>query len=264
MFIFFRCEEGNPVISTEESIVVQAYLYAGESIDDIRLTSTLALGTDTNSAPPINDADVYLLKNDKKYECKLAAGDSGYYEYDGDDLDVLAGDEFKLEIHYNNEVITAETKVPEAPQSISITENEIIVPDFSDSDFSAIREWRQNRENNEVNVNWDGSQSSWYYVTMENIEKNPAEIERMRNDTLRSFVFPPINDDSYRIREFNFTHLGEHKIKVYTVNTEYADLYSSREQDSRDLQEPLTNVENGLGIFTAFNSDSVFLEVRYE
>ena len=38
------------------------------------------------------------------------------------------------------------------------------------------------------------------------------------------------------------THLGKHRVKVCRVNQEYADLYQSRNQDSRDLNEPLTNI----------------------
>jgi hypothetical protein len=45
------------------------------------------------------------------------------------------------------------------------------------------------------------------------------------------------------------------------VNQEYADLYENRQQDSRNLTEPLSNVNNGLGIFTAFSYDVAYFEV---
>jgi len=32
-------------------------------------------------------------------------------------------------------------------------------------------------------------------------------------------------------------------------------------QDSRDLNEPLNNIDNGPGIFTSFNSDVLYFEV---
>ena len=41
---------------------------------------------------------------------------------------------------------------------------------------------------------------------------------------------------------------------MYRVNREYADLYNNRVQDSRDLNEPPSNISGGLGIFSAFNS----------
>jgi hypothetical protein len=58
-----------------------------------------------------------------------------------------------------------------------------------------------------------------------------------------------------------FKQYGRHRAKIYRVNQEYADLYESREQDSRNLNEPLTNVKNGLGVFTAVTCDSIFFKV---
>lgn len=46
-----------------------------------------------------------------------------------------------------------------------------------------------------------------------------------------------------------------------SVNDEYVNLYNSLNQDSRELNEPYTNIQNGLGIFTAFNSDTLYLQV---
>jgi hypothetical protein len=36
---------------------------------------------------------------------------------------------------------------------------------------------------------------------------------------------------------------------------------NSLNQDSRELNEPYSHIRNGLGIFTAFNSDTVYFEV---
>ena len=59
-------------------------------------------------------------------------------------------------------------------------------------------------------------------------------------------------------------HQGLESPRVYRINQEYADLYGSRQQDSRDLNEPLTNNRNGLGVFSAFNSQAVYFYARAE
>lgn len=51
-------------------------------------------------------------------------------------------------------------------------------------------------------------------------------------------------------------------VKIFWVNQEYANLYDNLEQDSRDLNGPPTNIKNGLGIFSAFNSQNVYFEVK--
>lgn len=66
-----------------------------------------------------------------------------------------------------------------------------------------------------------------------------------------------------QIKSFNFSYHGRYLVKVYRVNQEYRDLYETQEQDSRNLIEPLSNIENGLEIFSTFHSnvDSLFLNV---
>ena len=72
----------------------------------------------------------------------------------------------------------------------------------------------------------------------------------------------PTNSDSYIIAPFMLIRqFVTHRVKVFCVNKEYTDLYQSMEQDSRNLNEPLANIQNSLGIFTAFSCDSIFFEV---
>jgi len=258
LLLFFGCTEHSPLISEEELIVVWAYLYAGEPVTSIKLTSTVSLNADTTDAPPINDAMITLIKNGQRYDCEPSSGDSGYYHYSGDELTIETGDEFTIEIEQNDQFVTAQTTVPEAPSNVNISSSEMTLPDFENRE--SLWEWRES-ENREVTITWDNEENAFYYVTLKNVEENPAAINSWRPERLRQFVFPPISDNSYRIRMPSITHLGEHCITVFKVNQEYVDLYESRNQDSRDLNEPLTNIENGLGVFSAFNGVSICFTV---
>ena len=74
-------------------------------------------------------------------------------------------------------------------------------------------------------------------------------------------VTQPTNGSYYAIVPLQLKYYGTHRIIITSVNDEYVNLYSSLNQDSRELNEPYSNVTNGLGIFTAFNSDTLYLEV---
>lgn len=262
LILFGGCTEESPLISEEELIVVWAFLYAAEPVTDIRLTSTLPLNVDTSEASPINNALVVLIKDGQRYECESTSGDSGYYHYSGTNLIIETGDEFTIEIERGDQFVTARTSVPEKPINVAISSLVMEVPDFSNFGRRAFQEWRES-ENNDIVVTWNNEDELWYYVTLINIDENPnpEPVNIFGRENLRSFIFPPINDDTYRIRLPSITHLGLHRITVYKVNQEYVDLYESREQDSRDLNEPLTNIEGGLGVFAAFSSESVMLNV---
>lgn len=56
---------------------------------------------------------------------------------------------------------------------------------------------------------------------------------------------------------------GTNSVKVYHNNQEYAQLYENFNQESRDLNEPASNIQHALGVFSAFNGQEIFFEVVY-
>jgi hypothetical protein len=98
-----------------------------------------------------------------------------------------------------------------------------------------------------------------FYVVIDNIEETPVQVDSGFPGGFRPsrFISSPTNLNEYSISRMDVRYYGTYEVKVYRVNQEYADLYGSRQQDSRDLNEPLSNIENGLGIFSAFNSVAV-------
>jgi hypothetical protein len=48
---------------------------------------------------------------------------------------------------------------------------------------------------------------------------------------------------------------------LYHLNADYAALYNDTGNSSQNLTNPTTNIENGLGIFTGINADTLLLNV---
>jgi len=261
----FACTEQTPLTPEHDLIVVRGYLFAGEPIDDIQITSTLPLGSEDSTAPPINNAAVSLIKNGKTYDLVPSPGDSGYYHYDGNDLSVQSGDEFEINVSYGGQTAKGKTVVPFPPDSVTISAYTLIIPQYSYGFPSPGEQILPADSNRVLTISWKEDLSSLFYVVVENIDENPEPINNPRMfQKVRRFISVPTNRNEFRIQRFAVTHYGKHVARVYRVNQEYADLYSSRNQDSRDLNEPLSNIENGLGVFSAFASDSVFFEVISE
>ncbi len=260
-YLFFNCTSESSVEPNTDEIVIQAYIYAGESVTDVRITSTLPLGTDELSAPPINDAEVTLIKDGIRYTLQSSPGDSGYYHYEGSDLSLNEGDAVRIEVNYSDKLAYGETVIPPPPEGIHASSDEIIYP------TELTWEWRYSEEfeKSQMMLYWDGDGESLYFAVIETVDPNPQPVD--------TTIFPfrgifrirtrPSTADSLRLNFMQFEYLGRHRAKIYMVNQEYADLYQTQSQDSRDLNEPLTNIVNGLGVFSAFNSDSVFFEVKY-
>ena len=262
LLLISSCTNDSPTIPQSDLIVVRGYIYAGETIDDIQLTSTLPLGSEETQAPPINDAQVSLIKDGTQYDLVLSAGDSGYYHYEGDDLKVETNDFFQIQVKYEDQDVFGFSEVPEAPKNVTISKTTLTFPDFD-----TIWELRQQgvsmdsiRASMMLTVNWAQEEDALYYILVENIDENPVAFETQFGRPPREFISQPTSRGEYTVNAMMMTHLGKHIVKVFRVNQEYADLYQSRNQDSRDLNEPLTNIEGGLGVFSAFNCDSVFFD----
>jgi len=258
------CHTDSPLAPNKTLVVVRGYLYAGEAVQDIRLTGTLPLGSEDTVAPPINSAQVSLLKAGKKYDLVASAGDSGYYHYPATDLTVAPGDEFQIQVSYQNQVITAATTVPPAPQEVAISKSTLQLPDF-DTMFQ-MREKGISMDSlralTSLTVTWQEEADALYYVVIKNLEDNPVSSDSQFRGGPRTFISQPRPGGEYDVNAMMVTHYGKHEVRVYRVNQEYADLYQSRNQDSRDLNEPLTNIENGLGVFSAFSSKSVYFTLE--
>ncbi len=262
LMVGLGCTDESPLVPEADLVVMRAYLFAGEPVTEIRLTSSLELGSEDSVAPPVSDAEVYLTRDGTSYALQPTAGRPGFYNYSGNDLVVRAGDEFTIETRYLGRVATATTEVPSKPTQVGASPDQLSVQQLT---AGAGRGMFQNDDTTAVQVTWANPGGESYYVTLENIESDPDPIFELPAgfDKFRplKFVSIPVNSQEYRITRNSVTNYGTHKVKVYQVNQEYVDLFLSRNQDPQNLNEPLTNVTGGLGIFTAFNSDSVFIEV---
>ncbi len=108
-----------------------------------------------------------------------------------------------------------------------------------------------------VSVNWDNPEDHFHYLLMNNVEEDPEPLEKTLPPRWRRFISEPFIDTSYAMLASTITHFGRHDIVLFHVQTDYVLLYQSSGQNSRDLNEPYNNINGGLGMFTAFNSDTV-------
>lgn len=266
--ILWSCEEENLNNIAVNQFVVEAFLYAGEPIDDIRIKTTFPLADEEDTSIPINDADVTLVKQGKTYTL-LASGDQGYYYYPGDDLIVETADLFQLKVVHNGITATAETIVPTPTTGLEISQDSIKVPRISfgqdrEQIVAAIREFLLGSR---IVANWDNPTNELYFMVVESVFDTidpifPGPVidalERFR------FVSEPTEEASLEFLAGTLVSFGTYAVRVYHINQEYAQLYENRQQDSRDLNEPPSNVDNALGVFSAFNSQEVFFEVVRE
>jgi hypothetical protein len=252
----------NPTIPSETDIVLRGYLYAQEPVSDIQITMTNSLGSSDSTYPPITTASVVLIKEDVRYGLNADPTRPGYYAFTGNGLSVNTDDIFHIEVSYGGRLVTAQTVVPPKPEGMAMSTS--MVHFTKDSIQTPMGVRTMTGSDDTVLVTWSNASQDYYYIVIESVDSRGTLI---RDTTAGPFggggggfgfrlISQPTNQSSYRINPGEIQYTGKHIVKLYRVNKEYADLYRSRMQDSRALNEPLTNVADGLGIFSAFSSES--------
>ncbi len=261
--LMYGCQS-NPVIPEATQIVLQAYLYAGQPINAITVMLSRPLSSTDTANTLLTNAKVSLIKNGTQYQLTPSPQNPGNYYYSGTDLQVLSGDQFEIEATYNGTTATAATVVPAKPVGLTIDTSIIVFTEDSvatrfGSSFARLT------ASDSVIISWNNPSQLPFYVVVESVDstRQPLSSDSLGNfNFTRRFVAEPTTNNYYRVPQADLNYTGKYKITLYRVNQEYVNLYTSRQQDSRSLNEPLTNVKNGLGIFTAFASDSTFFNVE--
>ena len=243
--------------------VVEAYLYVNKEVGNIKLSNMISFGADSLGGESITNAEVVLEGEDKSWELIHDDSIPGRY-YMEEQPALIPGDTFRLSVELEDELLSAVTVIPEEPPAVSMSSTSIYVPKVDDMrDFMGIE------MPDPVELTWDNPEAKYYFLDIQNIESYPMSImpdpPEHRPERPGGFAFQmitePTNNNYYAIDIRELEYFGTHRIVFTSVNEEYVYLYNSLSQDSRELNEPYSNISNGLGIFTAFNSDTLYLEV---
>ncbi len=261
---FFSCDEES---LQGENFVVEAYLYAGEKVDGIKIKQVENIYTVETKNIILTNAQITLRKNNISYPL-IFDNNKQSYIYRGSDLKVEVNDTFELEVIVGNRISNARTIVPQATQGISISGNKIVIPPIGIR-LGIVDELTKLFSNARVITRWNNPDDQLHFIVIENIQAGdlifPSDfpIPEATLKLIQSFryISAPTKNTNFEIPGLSLETYGRYRAKVYRVNQEYSNLYNNQIQDSRDLNAPPSNVNNALGIFSAFASDSVFFEV---
>ena len=260
LLIGLGCDTQNFSPYNSETVVIEGFLYAGVPVDSFYVSELIPLISDEDSTYEINDAEVYLSWGDSDFLLTPMSGNDGYYEYSGSDLSIEVGESYQMNLTYAGKEISANTTVPSSPTGLTLSLESIEIEEIND-----FEDLQDRNDTLLIEVQWNNSSGDFYYVVVENIESNPKEINQMDFGGMGRPNFQittePTSLDVHNIRAMELSQYGTHRVVLYHVNQEYADLFESYDQDSRTLTEPLTNIDNGVGIFSSFSSDTTYFEV---
>lgn len=258
------CTQPNTLTEFESAIVVQGYLYAGQTVKGIELSALIPFGADSSIIPDWDVVAIEIIHEGQSFPLSQRTSGSNIFDEPTETLVIGTGETYSMQLNYQDEVLNATTTVPPKPTSLQLSENvmERTQIDFSQGGPGGGGGGGGQVQTDPIEVSWDNPLGDYFFLLVENVENNPDPIF-LNTPFERNFRF--INEPTQSaidiVQPQMIEFFGTHQVILFRVDADYASLYENREQDSRSLNEPFTNIENGLGIFTAVNSDTLYFEV---
>lgn len=253
MIILASCDYASD-LDNSNRLVVEGYIYTGQNEQTIWVSELVPLLA-TEESYAVNNAEVVVTGSDNsEFIFELDEEEEGKYVHG--DFEVLEGLTYLLDVSFEDLRVSGMTVVPVQPQGLSATDNRMIVPQVTDL---------SDRELVTMDIYWDNAVNSPYLLNVENLQ-NEGSIVYFDGpfsppEELFAFTAEPTTSDTYTLQSLDLQDYGPHQVVLYAINQEYVDLYNTFGEDSRSFSEPLTNVVDGLGIFTAVSSDTLLIDI---
>ncbi|MDR1937920.1 MAG: DUF4249 domain-containing protein [Tannerellaceae bacterium] len=230
---------GEELMTTDVDVatpIVESYLEEGKNTLSVKLYSMeVYLGEDFVLSKPLSG--LTLLVNDKVLEETSTAGS---YALDLGSDTIRGLQEYTLAFEYQGTTVKATTRVPQPVTRLSIEPGYITQTYsyyWSDADTTAIT------------LSWDDPDRSYYQVYI--VSPSTSTVNTPNGAVFGRRMMQPFQGSSHVMSARDFPTTGYYSIYLYRVNKDYAELYERI--SSTDLANPVSFIDNALGIFTSMS-----------
>ncbi|HBS86459.1 MAG: hypothetical protein A2W91_19785 [Bacteroidetes bacterium GWF2_38_335] len=249
------CNKNGEVEFTDFPIV-ESYLVPGQFLK-VKVSRQLPFDENAEYSPDDIDS-LSITVTSGSYSSVLSPIGNG--EYIDSSLVVYENIHYEITFDYNGKNVYAYTIVPSKPINFSQSATTIEIQKMDTTSGPPIGFEMPDP----VQLTWDNYDGSYYIVIVENIESSPEPVQDLGEDDDRpDFVFrkEPNNSSGTEISSMDFQYYGTHRLILFHVLSDYAALYDDNSSNSQNLSNPSTCIENGYGIFTGLNADTLYIEV---
>ena len=157
--------------------------------------------------------------------------------------------------------ISSSTTIPTKPIEFTSSDTLITVVSINPDSIKGPPPSIANESN--IVLKWNNSNNDYYLIVVENIETSLNPINTKQNKMGKpNFRNQPNQNNEYRVNSRNFEYLGKHNVILFKLNSDYAALYNETGTNSQNLSTAISNINNGLGIFTGINTDTLNINVK--
>ena len=249
LLIISGCSKENDNPTFEDMPIVEGYLYAGQPLE-IKISRQVPYAYDAvYSSDNIDSLSVNVFDGNLYYDL-IPIGDG---KYTNTNIDLSQFNTLEVKFKFNNAAVSAKTIIPEKPKNFVSSASTIYVSD----DILTLN------NPDELEFSWDNPDASYYFLLIENMESNPTSIFDNENisNINQLFKLTPTQSDHYSMKTRRFSYYGNHRIILYHINPDVAALYEESDNTSQNIINPPSEIENGFGIFSGINADTLYVNV---
>jgi len=229
--------------------IVQAYLVDGQPIS-IYVKKEILIGSTDTATQTIDNLVVKITSAGNT----VTLNAKGHGLYVDSTYKAIAGQTYNLNFLYNGVEITSSTIVPTKPSGVQISATSLSIPanTYNTSSIAPL------------NLTWSNSNNDFFLVLVQLFQSadtlSPIDTSSHfhRHGFFRN---QPMQSSSYQISPRDFSYYGVYNVILFKLNPEYAALYNGSDNNSQNLTKPICNINNGLGIFSGINADTLKITI---
>ena len=239
-------DEYNEENDLSKKLVVEAYVYANEPIDHVKISRVHDQGQ--AARVPLSTANVHVAQNGNEYQLIPHPQEAGLYIQEDTSITPAAEGPLELKITHEGMTHISATEMPTQIQGLEISSQVVDVVPGDTSSVVATISW-QSVEN-----------APGYCIFIRNIGEDATPISNYTENTGQNPFVIVNHSTQVELKGAHFSHFGTYEIYVTAVNQEYIDVYSNPSETN--LSTAPTNIQNGWGVFTAFNGQTLTFTVQ--
>jgi len=286
LFLISGCGEGRVDItdaSYSPEIVINAYIFGGQKVQDIKITRNIPLTQNIDTSKIIlTDAIVRLIDLSNNKEYLLSYNPLKFsFEYMGSDLFIDYGKSYKIDVQATidgkNLHASSTTTVPLSGLKADIHDLGTMVYRETDvyGNVKKINVSFRPSENSIATilsiVALDASTNSFIYNNYYYIETDTQKIEHAldrykQNYTFQLGIAPGIQDFTVTIDWFTIWFYGKYRVIIYAADRNFYDYFITAKNVMEldgNFHEPKMHIEgDGIGVFGSAVTDTVYFDIQ--
>ncbi len=247
-FLSISCSDDDKLISNDISskILVEGYIFANEPIK-IKVSLLDVYGSSVSK--PLGYAEVIITQNGSEFLIPQNDTLPGTYQRPMPALTLNDTGLIKLEIRHDEKIYIAQTRFPSKISNLQISDSIIEINPGNTNNIVAT-------------LNFNGVADAYgYCLFIRNTNGYAMPVGNNGGYESSESPFAHVNSNTViALKSADFKYTGTYDIYVTAVGSEYAMMYSGF--GTNNLISAPSNIQNGWGVFTAFNGEAVTVTVQ--